>query len=121
MIKNFLLVILACLGAYLPSPGQGFSLGFRGGISIPDLAAPASEQNPLNSGYKSRLGPDFGALVGYGVSNLFSLEGVVEYSSQGGKKDGMQAFPTPAQIAQQYPAGTAPQYVYANYNSEAEL
>ncbi len=121
MIKNYLLAVLACLGLYLPALGQGFSIGIRGGISVPDLGAPASAQNPLNSGYKSRLGPDFGALVGYQVSKLFSLEGLVEYSSQGGKKDGMQAFPTPAQIAQQYPEGTAPKYVYANYNSEAEL
>ena len=37
---------------------QQFSFGVRGGISIPNLSASGSSQNPLNTGYKSRLGPD---------------------------------------------------------------
>lgn len=46
---------------------------------------------------------------------------MVEYSSQGGKKDGMQAFTTPPEIAAMFPAGQAPQYLYANFKSEAKL
>jgi len=46
---------------------------------------------------------------------------MLEYSSQGGKKNGLQAFTTPDQVAAMYPAGQAPPYLYANYNSEAKL
>ena len=46
---------------------------------------------------------------------------MIEYSSQGGKKDGLQAFPTPPEFAALFPAGMAPTYLYANYKSEAKL
>jgi hypothetical protein len=46
---------------------------------------------------------------------------MVEYSSQGGMKNGMQAFTTPPEMAAMFPAGQAPPYLYANYNSEAKL
>ncbi|MGZ3767570.1 MAG: porin family protein [Mucilaginibacter sp.] len=100
---------------------QNFYLGVRGGISIPNLTAGGSNQNPLNTGYSSRLGPDAGAFAEFKFSNLFSLQPMIEYSSQGGKKNGMQAFPTPAQFAAFFDPGPAPTYLYANYNSEAKL
>ncbi len=46
---------------------------------------------------------------------------MLEYSAQGGKKDGLQAFATPAQVAQEFPPGQSPQYLYAFYNSTAQL
>ena len=100
---------------------QNISIGARGGISIPNLTAGSGNQNPVNTGYSSRLGPDAGLFAEFKISNLFSLEPMLEYSSQGGKKDGMQAFPTPAAFAAMFPAGEAPQYLYANYNSVAKL
>lgn len=100
---------------------QQFSLGARGGISIPNLSASGSSQNPLNTGYKSRFGPDAAVTGEYSLSSLFSLEAMVEYSSQGGKKSGMQAFPTPAAMAAMFPAGQAPTYLYANFKSEAKM
>ncbi|HVZ97094.1 MAG TPA: outer membrane beta-barrel protein, partial [Chitinophagaceae bacterium] len=47
----------------------------------------------------------------------------IEYSSQGGKKDGMQALPTPVEIAQFFQSQNqqAPPYLYANYKSEAKM
>jgi hypothetical protein len=100
---------------------QNFALGVRGGISIPNLSAGSSNQNPLNTGYSSRLGPDAGVFAEFKFSNLFSIQPMVEYSSQGGKKDGLQAFPTSPQTAQEFPPGQAPTYLYANFNSEAKL
>jgi hypothetical protein len=70
-------------------PAQDIAIGARGGISIPNLSASGSEQNPLNTGYNSRLGPDFGVFAEFKISDLFSIVPMVEYSSQGGKKDGM--------------------------------
>ncbi len=88
------------------------SLGIKGGLSIPNLSA-GSSSNPLNSGYGSRLGPDLAVFANFHVSGLFSIQPQVEYSSQGGKKDGMQAFPNSS--------GMGPTYLYANYNSETKL
>jgi hypothetical protein len=100
-----------------------WDIGVRGGISIPNLSAGGSQQNPLNTGYSSRQGPDFGVLGEYHFTNLFSLEVGAEYSSQGGKKNGFQAFTTPPQLATYYEMQNmpAPPYLYANYKSEAKL
>jgi len=100
---------------------QDISLGLRGGISIPNLTAGGNNANPLNTGYSSRLGADAGIYAEYKFSNLFSLQPMVEYSTQGGKKDGMQALTTPGQIVEMYPSGSAPAYLYARYNSEAKM
>ena len=113
----FVTVVLISVNTY----AQKVALGIRGGISIPNLTAGGSESNPLNTGYSSRLGPDFGIFAEYKVSKVFSIQPMLEYSSQGGKKDGLQAFPTPAEFAAMYPSGQAPTYLYANYKSEAKL
>ncbi len=90
------------------------ALGIKGGISIPNLSSRGSEQNSVNSGYSSRLGPDFSVFYQTGISKIFSLETQLEYSSQGGKKDGFQAFPNPVD-------STGNPYLYANFKSEAKL
>jgi hypothetical protein len=109
--------LLCCLSAH----AQNIALGVRGGISIPNLSAGGSNENPLNTGYSSRLGPDAGLFAEFKFSGLFSIQPMVEYSSQGGKKDGFQAYPTPAQAAQAFPPGQAPTYLYADFNSVAKL
>lgn len=98
---------------------QQIDLGVRGGISIPNLTAGGSEENPLNKGYSSRQGPDFGIFGEYHISKLFSIEAMISYSSQGGKKNGLQAFPVPPQQAGQLPPGTT--YLYADFKSQAKL
>jgi hypothetical protein len=101
---------------------QNVALGIQGGISIPNLTAGSgASATPLSTGYSSRSGPDAGIYAEFKFSNLFSLQPTLEYSSQGGKKDGLQAFPTPTQVAQEFPSGQSPQYLYANYNSTAKL
>ena len=119
----FYFSVLGLLMVYFNAAAQDVSIGVRGGISIPNLTAGGSEQNPLNTGYSSRQGPDFGLYGEFRISELFSIEPMLEYSSQGGKKDGLQAFPTPAQIqgAYEQQGQTAPTYLYANYNSAAKL
>lgn len=117
--SNILLFIL--LLSNFNTSAQNFSLGIRGGISVPNLTAGGSNNNPLNTGYSSRLGPDAGIFADFKVSNLFSIEPMIEYSSQGGKKDGFQALTTPAALSAMYPTGQAPEYLYANYKSEAKM
>jgi len=101
--------------------GQNFALGVRAGLSIPNLTAGGNNQTPLNTGYSSRLGPEAAVFAEFKFSELFSIQPMIEYSSQGGKKNGLQAFPTPDAMAALFPAGQAPQYLYANYKSEAKL
>jgi hypothetical protein len=123
-MKNVNIIVIAILLIAIPgicSHAQNFSLGIRGGISIPNLTAGGSNQNPLNTGYGSRLGPDFGISGEYKVSNLFSIEAMAQYSSQGGKKDGMQALVTPGELAAMFPPGQSPVFLYANYKSEAKF
>ncbi len=121
MKKKSLLLFGTAFFVFQITSAQNFSLGARGGISIPNLSAGGSQQNPLNTGYKSRFGADAAIFSEHHFSSLFSIEAMLEYSSQGGKKDGMQAFTTPPEMAAMFPAGQAPQYLYANYNSEAKL
>jgi hypothetical protein len=119
--STFYLLLAGSLLLGFSAGAQSFVLGVRGGISIPNLTAGSGNQNPLNTGYSSRLGPDAGIFAEFKFSDLFSLQPMVEYSSQGGKKDGMQAFTPPDALSSMFPPGQAPQYVYANYNSEAKL
>jgi hypothetical protein len=100
-----------------------WELGVEGGISLPNLSASGSENNPLNTGYKSRFGPDFGIYGARSFSKLFSLKLAIEYAAQGGKKDGMQALTTPPEVVEYFESQgqMAPPYLYANYNSVAKL
>lgn len=111
------MLLLGCLQA-----NAQVDLGVRGGISIPNLTAGGSESNPLNTGYRSRQGPDFGIFGEYHVSKLFSIEAMISYSSQGGKKTGLQAFPFPPEMAPALPQGMpAPTYLYADFESQAKM
>src|SRR5690349_5942746 len=103
------------------SQNQKDYFGIKGGISIPNLRAKGAEQNPLNTGYSSRLGPDFAVFYEKGISQTFSFMPSLEFSSQGGKKDGFQAFATPDEFAAAFPPGNVPPYLYADYNSEAKM
>lgn len=118
-ISSFIVLLIAMLAGNV-SEAQNFTLGVRTGLSIPNLTANAKESNPLNKGYKSRLGPDEAIFGDYHFSKLFSLEAMIQYSAQGGKKNGVQAFPTPPEMAGMFPSG-APQYLYGDYKSEAKL
>jgi Outer membrane protein beta-barrel domain len=123
MKKHFIYLMSLLFLMNFSAEGQNTCLGVKGGISIPNLSAGGSNNNPLNTGYKSRLGPDLALFADFGISTNFSIEPMVEYSSQGGKKDGMQAFPTPDDLALYFQSQgqQAPPYVYANYKSEAKL
>jgi hypothetical protein len=115
------ILLILSIFVYRTAAAQQTAFGIRGGISIPNLTSAGSDQNPLNTGYSSRLGPEFGVFAEFKISELFSLQPMIEYSSQGGKKNGLQAFPIPDILAASFPPGTAPPYLYANFNSEAKF
>ena len=119
----FLIVFFSCTLFIFYAGAQSVDVGLRGGISIPNLSAGSNNQNPLNTGYSSRSGLDAGIFADFKVSSLFSVEPILQYSSQGGKKDGLQALPTPSTIAAALQANnqTVPTYLYAKYNSAAKI
>jgi hypothetical protein len=121
MKKFIFLTVLSIMAISLKSFSQmPVDMGVKGGLSIPNLSS-ASSGNPGSDGYSSRLGADVAAHVEFHLSKHFSIEPQLEYAEQGGKKNGAQAFPVPADMATQFPAGEAPPYLYANYNSVAKI
>lgn len=116
-IPVFFLVLLLTLSL---SAQQNF-IGIKAGISIPNLTAGSGSGNPINTGYHSRLGADMAVFFEWGLSSRFSMMPSVQYSSQGGKKNGFQAFTTPASFVPFFPPGQAPPYLYADYRSEAKM
>lgn len=95
-------------------------LGVKAGISIPNLTSGSSD-NPVNSGYSSRLGPDAAIHAEFHLTPHFSIQPELRYSSQGGKKNGRQAFTVPEEMKPGFPAGEVPPYLYANYKSTAKI
>ncbi len=88
-----------------------FTFGILGGLNIPNLTGGSG--NELSSGYGSRIGEAFGLTATYALSSNFALRADALYSSEGGKRNGFQAFgPNP------YSPGT---YFYANINNESIL
>lgn len=97
-----------------------FSFGLKAGISIPNLQS--SGDNPLSSGWSSRQGPYAGLISEMKLSNHWYLQAELNYSSQGGKKDGVQAIPVSPEYASFFPEGVpVPDYLYSSYKSEAKL
>src|SRR5690348_8182474 len=74
------------------SQSGNFSLGVKAGVAIPNLKA--SGNNPVSEGWSSRLGPYAGAVAALRLNERFSLRAELNYASQGGKKNGVQAIPT---------------------------
>lgn len=86
-------------------------VGFHGGPSVPDLKGGTNE---VSQGYTSRFGPYFGVFADYMMRPNLSVRGEINYSSEGGKRNGMQ--PITPDPALPVPPGTT---VYASFNNEA--
>jgi hypothetical protein len=95
-------------------------IGIKAGLSIPNLTS-GNSANPINKGYGSRLGPDVSIQVEYHLSKRFSIQPEIQYSSQGGKKNGNQAFSVPPELAPMFQNGQVPPYLYADYKSTAKI
>jgi hypothetical protein len=122
MKKKICLSAIAAVLVYASQvSAQQWSIGARGGLAIPNLTAGSgSAVNPLNKGYSSRLGLGFGVVAEYKTSRLFSIQAMLEYAQQGGKKSGSQAFAVPPQMAPLFGPQTPP-YLHADFKSTAKL
>lgn len=75
----------------LSSYSQTVSVGVRGGLSVPNIVS--GGDNPLSKGYSSRITGASGLFAELGINNHVSFRLGVEYSDQGGRRNGMQALP----------------------------
>jgi len=78
------------------------TIGVRGGLTMPGFTGGSG--NPLSEGYSSitRLGA--GVFADFRISNLFSIQPMLEYTQEGAKKNGFQAF-----SSDQFISGLSPQ------------
>lgn len=96
-------------------------IGVRGGLNIPKLTA--SGDNPMSKGYSSRLAGNGGIFAEFRFNELFSLQPMIEYTQQGGKRKGMQAIPMammPTEM-QQVLAMVDEKFMYADFKSETKF
>lgn len=122
MSKYFILpvVTMMLLGINISFAQSRVDVGIKGGLSMPNLTS-GSSANPVNSGYSSRPGADAALQAEFHLSKHLSIQPELEYSEQGGKKNGNQAFAVPVDMMAQFPAGEVPSYLYADYNSVAKI
>jgi len=118
MKKLFItLFVLVCLTNMLfaqsssEKRGYDFTLGIFGGLNIPDLTG--GNGNELSRDFTSREGEAFGLTATCSLGSNFALRADVLYSSEGGKRNGIQAIE-----ASPYAPGS---YLYANINNESIL
>jgi hypothetical protein len=98
--------------------GQNFLVGIQGGVSVPNLTS-GNTSNPVASGWSSRLGADYGVVASFKVKSKLSIQVELNYSSQGGKKDGAQAVPV-TYFTLTPPQGLPP-VLYANLNNTTRI
>jgi len=92
-------------------------LGIKAGTSIPNLHS--DESNEISQGYESKLAENFGIIADIDISETFSIKTGLDYSEQGGIREGQQPVTNlPAQFVQMLPDGT---YLYADFYNEAVL
>jgi hypothetical protein len=84
MKKNVYLLLIAILLFCFRASAQNFAVGFRGGVGLADLSTGADIQLPSNIGYNSRTVPVASIFADFKFSDLFSMQPMLEYSSQGG-------------------------------------
>jgi hypothetical protein len=100
----FIMLLFCVAGA-----GQ-WKLGAKAGISIPNLQG-NSEQS---KGYTSRKGLYAGVLAQVELSRIFSLQAEINFSPQGGERNGMQAVPGHFISGLILPPGTV---LFAHFNN----
>ncbi|HSQ43827.1 MAG TPA: porin family protein [Ginsengibacter sp.] len=89
-------------------------IGAKGGISIPDLKGNSVQ----SKGYTSREDAYLGLIANFQLSRFFSLQPEINYSPQGGQRNGMQPIPADAMSGIMLPPGVN---VYANFRNSTIL
>ncbi len=120
-MRNYftLCAIIAGIFIFSTAARAQTEIGFKAGTTEPGLL-PTGIYNPLSSSYDWRIGLDAAVHIEFNASKRFSFQTELEYSSQGGKKIGDQAFGVPPGLAGLF-GGAPPQALYANFKSSTHL
>lgn len=116
----FLLIMIISFQWNIGKAQTKVMIGIKAGVSVPNLTS-GNNENPVSNGYGSRLDADFAIHGEFPITGHFSIQPQLEYSSQGGKKNGIQAFSVPDDLQQLFPSGQVPAFLFANYKSEARI
>jgi hypothetical protein len=95
----------------------GVRIGAHGGINMPNIRGEAGD--PFTEGFESRQGAFYGISVDLGLSPHFSIAAEINYSSQGGQRDGLQII-TSTLLPEALPLPEG-MNLYANYRNESIL
>jgi len=123
-LKSLLLSgLLALLSVTFVCGQSNVTIGVRGGLSMPGFTG--GSDNPLSKGYSTITRYGAGVFAEFKLSDLFSIQPMLEYSQEGGKKNGYQALqPIPADegaMLSQMNGGTVPNFLSANVNNQSKL
>lgn len=110
----FFLFLLFALSTFSNAQSKN-SVGFFAGLNIPRLSG--GNDNELSRDYTSRAGGAFGLKCSIYLGHNFALRVDAMYSSEGGKRNGIQAFEA-SSINPLAPIGS---YYYAVYKNESIL
>ncbi len=116
-----ILLVLACSVGLVMAQSSSeksvskFTLGAFGGLNIPDLTGGGG--NPLSTGWSSRTGAAFGLTFELKTGTHFAWQADVLYSSEGGQRNGMQAYMANHDQTTQ----SVMPYFYANIKNASEL
>jgi hypothetical protein len=119
-LRTIIILALFSVITLLTNAQPKFYLGLKAGLGLPNLSA-GSKSTPLSEGYSSRLGFYGGLVTEYQSEGKFGLRGEINYSCQGGQRDGMQALPLPADLQQLWQLISQDPYMYADIKSDAIL
>jgi len=91
----FLMVAMSAMGV-MNVDSKGIEVGVKGGLTIPKLTTGGSDTDtPLSEGYSSIMTFGGGVFADFLMTKTFSIQTGLEFSRQGGRKDGVQALPAP--------------------------
>ncbi|MDR1156092.1 MAG: PorT family protein [Bacteroidales bacterium] len=93
LYKQGLAILMALLSVCGVSTAQNIKFGIKAGPNLPNITA-GGKNTPVSEGYKSRAAVGAGIFTELQLNPLISFRLGVEYSGQGGKKNGMQAMPS---------------------------
>jgi len=110
--KKACFFIIMSLFLFNQASARELWVGFHGGLSLPNIKGGTNE---LSQGYTSRKAPFLGLVFDWVISPSLALRTEINYSSQGGQRNGMQPI-SPDQVSGlPIPPGVT---LYADFNNE---
>jgi hypothetical protein len=123
MNKIFSLSVAVVAFGIINVQAQSVDLGVKGGLTITNLTSGGSGTNtPVSEGYSSISTIGGGVFADFKCTNTFSLQVGLEFSRQGGQKNGVQALPAASLFWGQEVAAIKEylpeDYIYADFKNK---